>query len=190
MQAGGRGVASTSAASTTEPTMRQLYSDGRPGVPGFAICPLASGQCWKRQRAASGASRPLGPGRSSRTACCSLWQPLGYVAPAARRCSLFGRILLGHAGPSAGSQNCLQGKGASSRSPADSFSGLNVQVGPTARCMVLHASGVLADALAAKQTITGIRAVFASKARSVSCCCACLASAGTGVAASWHRSKV
>ena len=170
--------------------MRQLLGDGRPGVPGFAICSLAFGQCWKRQRAAPGPSRPLGPGRSSRTACCSLWQPLGRVAPAARRCSLIGRCLLEHAGPSAGSQTCLVEKGASSRSPADAFKGFVVQVGPTASCTVLHASGVLADALAAKQTNTGIRAVFASKARSVSCSCACHASAGTGVAVLWHRSKV
>ena len=42
--------------------------------------------------------------------------------------------------------------------------GFLVQVGPTAHCTVLHASGVLADALAAKQTLAGIRAVFASKA--------------------------
>lgn len=170
--------------------MRQLLGDGRPGVPGFAVCPLAIGQCWRRQRAAPGASRPLGPGRSSRTACCSLWQPLGCVAPAARRCSLIARVLLGHAGPPAGSHICSLEKGASSRSPAGTFYGFVVQVGPTARCTVLHASGVLADALAAKQTITGIRAVFASKARSVFCICACLASTSTDVAILWPRSKV
>ena len=40
---------------------------------------------------------------------------------------------------------------------------LRMQGGPAAGCNVLHASGLLADALVAKQTLQGIRAIFSSK---------------------------
>lgn len=42
---------------------------------------------------------------------------------------------------------------------------LHVQGGGAAECSVLHASGVLADSLVAKQTLSGICTVFASKVR-------------------------
>jgi hypothetical protein len=47
---------------------------------------------------------------------------------------------------------------------------LGVQGGLATRCTVLHASGVLADALVAKQTAPDIRAIFSSKVP-VMCTC-------------------
>ena len=56
------------------------------------------------------------------------------------------------------------------RTPAGHELVLGVQGGLAARCTVLHASGVLADALLAKQTAPDIRAIFSSKVPVVRAC--------------------